>query len=191
MASPLAHCPTHGIFEAQIIGLGQGSEVTFRGSATRCPICGRAAPILDGTYVAGVDELGDELVRVFNAPGWTLAKIRQLQRALEQVRTEPEENIDLALARVAAIDPQVAAVLKARQGSGKWTRMEVIALVGLLVTTLFGLAGLRREDHGDVNEERVRQLIEQEIENARPDLPGASSDLPSTEPGSHRGTDWP
>lgn len=172
MASPIARCPQHGFLEVDF-EIAAGIAVTMEQARSLCPWCGRAVPVLDGTYRGGGDGVAQELLEAFLDGSWSPERATRLDGVLATVRSSTPDQLEQASLQVASAEPALAALLldKPRQG---WSYDEVVALVDVLRHVSRALRQLTQARARDMAPERLSQLVRAALD----DHPGEA--LPST-----------
>lgn len=108
------NCPVHGIQLAQgLVGGPGAASVTFKSSATNCPVCGWIVPIVDGTY-----EVIGGAVQAFTASTReTVAQFRDIIESVQKgsiTRSEADtqvEQLSSALGKIWQVANQNAGAL--------------------------------------------------------------------------------
>lgn len=140
--------------------------------------------MLDGNYAAVTDAEGNEFLTVMSGPAATIAKLRVIQAALQRARAAAAENdVEAAVAEVARVSPETAQFIREWWGrlsvQQQGVAMQAVGvgatvLVGLLMATIAIIGQVmaeRRATQGEVTEERVRVIVEEEMCKLSPSNP--------------------
>lgn len=171
MPQLLVTCPQHGSFPSGF-EISNSTNVTLGDNVSACPVCGRMIPLAEGTF----DFIEDLATVLFDHPR-TRAEIRKLRQALQRAAVLASDEPDAALAQLAAEQPEVGGRIATQAQSKRWSRAEIIALIGLLVALLNSdLAGkiFAGEPDPAVNVTELRELLREALEELPSDSPPAS-----------------
>lgn len=173
-------CGTLSFTDRLIGGTGTGTiSLTGNIMVGACPKCGGDCQVVDGQY-----ELTGGVVTAFRALSRTsLEGMRDTLRASQRGDITP----DAATAEVAAISPEVAAIIDAFQNQRQWTSPVIVTVLISIVTALLTWMALHPDktlteaDHEALQHD-VRQAIEQAQPAPSPRPPSASPPVSKPKP---------
>lgn len=141
-------CPVHGAQPARGLVGGDG-RVTFIGSSSSCPLCGRMAPIRDGTY-----DIVNSVVRAFHATGATRDQVARLHEIAKSVQAGSATAED-AEQQVAALGGVFLSVWRTLNTQGTAIQT-VVAIIALFLMIYF-------EKQSDVDAAKLQAATEKQI----------------------------
>lgn len=134
---------------------GTVTGLTLNGNEITCPECRGRARVIEGTF-----NVTEGIIEVVTASPWTRYQLAKYQSALRWAAENYAERPRAAIRRIEKVSPETATYIR-RLRDGPYTRSDIIALLSLMATVVFGILQFVTSDEKpvQVTNEQVIQII--------------------------------
>jgi hypothetical protein len=168
---PLAFCREHGIFEDTAISFADSTlHLPYGNLAVRCPVCGRSAKPLTGTYEAYREQL--KVLLDESVPREALELLKQIAERLQRDEISPEQ----AKAEAEKISPKAGRLFDI----GDWSDNAKATLLAAIFTAaaMVGSAAISSRSNSPPTVQITNQVVVERIIDRTKDVLRDSTALP-------------